>query len=167
MRAHKFSLVWFGESVEQLATIRGGYIGSEKLLGCTDQLLPVETEAVLATLKRLDGRRSKVVRKYFSDMRQALREMLRVLKPGCAAVVVVGTSHMRGLDVETHNCLAEIASVEGFELVGIAKRQLDRNRRLMPARFGVGSDSMIEQRIHEEYVIGLYKPVTSKPYVSY
>jgi hypothetical protein len=64
---------------------------------------------------------------------------------------------MRGLDVQTHICLADIASGEGFEVVGVAQRILDRNKRMMPARFGKKSDSMIEQRMHEEYVIGLLK----------
>jgi hypothetical protein len=43
-------------------------------------------------------------------------------------------------------------------VVGVAQRSLDRNKRMMPARFGKKTDSMIEQRMHEEYVIGLIKP---------
>jgi hypothetical protein len=84
--------------------------------------------------------------------------MQRVLRPDSAAVIVVGTSVMRGIDVQTHSCLADIADRLGFDVVGIAKRNLDRNKRMMPARFGKKSDSMIEQRMHEEYVIGLLKP---------
>jgi hypothetical protein len=41
----------------------------------------------------------------------------------------------------------------------------DRNKRLLPARFGKKTDSMIEQRMHEEYVIGLLKPDDSTPVV--
>jgi hypothetical protein len=29
---------------------------------------------------------------------------------------------------------------------------------MMPARFGKKTNSMIEQRLHEEYVLGLLKP---------
>ena len=65
---------------------------------------------------------------------------------------------MRGIDVETHYCLADIAAGLGFDVVGIAQRTLDRNKRMMPARFGKKTDSTIEQRMHEEYVIGLLKP---------
>jgi hypothetical protein len=65
---------------------------------------------------------------------------------------------MRGIDVQTHHCLADIASSSAFDVVGITQRTLDRNKRMMPARFGKKSDSMIEQRMHEEYVIGLLKP---------
>jgi len=65
---------------------------------------------------------------------------------------------MRGITVETQRYLADIAEECGFHRVGIAKRNLDRNRRMMPARFNKKSDSLIEQRMHEEYVIGLIKP---------
>jgi hypothetical protein len=44
-----------------------------------------------------------------------------------------------------------------FEVVGIAQRALDRNKRMMPARFRKSAESQIEQRMHEEYVIGLLK----------
>lgn len=65
---------------------------------------------------------------------------------------------MRGVDVQTHICLAEIGADIGFDVTGVVARQLDRNRRMMPARFGKKSDSMIEQRMHDEYVIGFFKP---------
>jgi hypothetical protein len=65
---------------------------------------------------------------------------------------------MRGVNVQTHDCLSDIAAALGFALVGVVHRMLDRNKRMMPARFGQKTDSMIEQRMHEEYVIGLLKP---------
>jgi predicted DsbA family dithiol-disulfide isomerase len=65
---------------------------------------------------------------------------------------------MRDIDVRTHDCLADIAAGVGFDVVGVARRVLDRNKRMMPARFGKKTDSMIEQRMHDEYVIGLLKP---------
>jgi hypothetical protein len=61
------------------------------------------------------------------------------------------------MDVQMHCCLADIAASLGFDVVGVVRRMLDRNKRMMPARFGKKTDSMIEQRVHEEYVIGLLK----------
>jgi hypothetical protein len=52
---------------------------------------------------------------------------------------------------------ALLAGELGFDVVGVVQRALDRNKRMMPARFGKKTDSMIEQRMHEEYVIGLLK----------
>ena len=45
----------------------------------------------------------------------------------------------------------------GFDLAGIGVRRLDRDKRMMPARWGTKRHSQIEERMHEEYVIGLVK----------
>ena len=156
MRAHKFSLVWFGSRIEELTRLRATYIGSERVADTNLAFLTHRPETVIRQLARKDPRKAKVLRKYFTDMSNAISEMYRVLRPNTAAIIVVGTSTMRGINVETHLCLADIAAEIGFQVVGVANRQLDRNRRMMPARFKK-SASMIEQRIHEEHVIGLLK----------
>ena len=108
-------------------------------------------------LAQLDKSKSEILSKYFAEMTVVLTEMYRVLRHDAAAVVVVGPSIMRGIDVQTHQCLADIAAALGFEVVGVVQRLLDRNKRMMPARLRK-TDAMIEQRMHEEYVIGLWKP---------
>ncbi|MBU1901946.1 site-specific DNA-methyltransferase, partial [Patescibacteria group bacterium] len=158
MRAHKFSLVWLGRTVPELTEFRGKYIGSEKTNGFRSAMLPKQAADVVAQLRRLDSRKSIILEKYFVEMRAVFVEMYRVLKADACSVVVVGCSTMRGLDVQTHQCLARIAQQSGFDVVGIARRQLDRNRRMMPARFGSNGTTGIEQRMHDEYVIGLIKP---------
>jgi len=65
---------------------------------------------------------------------------------------------LRGLDTQTHTCLARIGESIGFELAGIGVRQLDRNKRMMPARWNKQKDTQIESRMHEEYVIAFLKP---------
>jgi DNA modification methylase len=158
MRAHKFPLVWFGKSVINLTQLRTQYIGSEKINGVQYAELPEKTEGIIGQLEKHDRKKSSVLRKYFSEMKAVLAEMYRVLRKDSPAIVVVGPSIMRGIDVQTHHCLAEIAQETGFDVIGVVQRLLDRNKRLMPARFGKKTDSMIEQRMHEEYVIGLLKP---------
>jgi hypothetical protein len=158
MRAHKFPLVWLGESVVNLTELRARYIGSEKINGVQHAALPDKTESIIRQLQERDRKKSSVLRKYFTEMRAVLAEMYRVLRKDSPAIVVVGPSMMRGIDVQTHHCLAEIAQETGFSVVGVVQRSLDRNKRMMPARFGKKTDSMIEQRMHEEYVIGLLKP---------
>jgi hypothetical protein len=92
-------------------------------------------------------------------MTRCLAEMGRVLKPGKAAIVVVGSSTMRGMNTRTDVCLGEIGKQIGFELVSIAVRELDRDKRMMPTRRTHPSNhSQIEKRMHEEYVIGFLKP---------
>ena len=158
MRAHKFPLVWLGASVVNLTELRARYIGSEKINGAQYAALPDKTESIIQELEKQDRKKSSILQKYFTEMQAVLVEMYRVLRKDSPAIVVVGPSIMRGIDVQTHHCLAEIAQETGFDVIGVVQRSLDRNKRMMPARFGKTTDSMIEQRMHEEYVIGLLKP---------
>jgi DNA modification methylase len=158
MRAHKFSLVWLGESTSDLSELRSKYIGSERVGQYHTVAFPKRIEAIIDRLSTRDKSKAAILAKYYAEMRMVLSEMYRVLRSDAVAVVIVGTSIMRDIDVETHTCLADIANELDFDVVGVAKRALDRNKRMMPARFGKRSDSMIEQRMHEEYVIGLLKP---------
>lgn len=158
MRAHKFSLVWLGRSVAELSALRAQYVGAERTRADEQTPLPARTEGIVTRLAALDPGKARVLRKYYGEMGAVLAEMFRVLRPDACAVMVVGTSTMRGLDVRTHDCLAELAAAVGFDVVGVMRRALDRDKRMMPARFGKRGDSTIEQRMHEEYVIGLLKP---------
>ncbi|MBI3910439.1 MAG: hypothetical protein HY320_05830 [Armatimonadetes bacterium] len=158
VRAHKFSLVWLGEPLDHLARQRGCYIGAERLRDVDGDLPPLP-HAMVEQLAAPDPRRARVLRQYFLDMGRSLAEMFRVLRPGRAAVMVVGSSTMRGVDVQTPFCLAELAAAAGFERVGIAERRLDRDRRMLPARHpqAVGSGAGIERRMHREHVLGLFR----------
>jgi hypothetical protein len=158
MRAHKFSLVWLGQDITALGELRGQYIGAERTTGMNGDQLPEKVSHVVATVGASDAKKAKVLTKYFHDMKSAIEQMYRVLETGRACVIVVGNSTMRGVDVPTHDCLGWIAEDLGFELVEIAPRKLDRDRRMMPAGFLRNHNSQIESRMHEEYVIGLVKP---------
>ena len=114
-------------------------------------------ERIVSKVGRKDRNKGEVLRRYYTEMTGCLAEMFRVLKPGKGSVIVVGSSLMRGVDTETAECLADIGKNIGFELVGIAERRLDRNRRMMPARENGEKASQIEERMHEEFVIGFYK----------
>jgi DNA modification methylase len=162
MRAHKFSLVWLGKTVSDLSDLRARYIGSERVGGRPYVAFPDRPEVLIRQLAQQDEGKAAVLRKYFAEMKAVFVEMYRVLREDAPAILVVGTSIMRGIDVQTHWCLADIAAELGFDVVGVVQRILDRNKRMMPARFGKKTDSMIEQRMHEEYVIGLWKPDSSQ-----
>jgi DNA modification methylase len=151
MRANKFSLVWLGYSISDLGRMRGGYIGSEAAGSVKTGRLPAFTEDVLGQLRDKDGKKESVLRRYMLEIRSAVGEMYRVLAPGRYAILVVGTSTMRGIDVRTPYCLADIAEKDiGFDLIGIRSRSLDRDRRMMP--FAVGK-TQIEHRMGTEEVI--------------
>jgi len=158
MRAHKFSLVWFGWKIADLSRIRAKYVGHDAISGLRGEGLPSQCEETLIKLAERDERKSLVLRRYFEEMLAIIWEMRRVLKRGRPAVIVIGSSNLRGLDVETHKGIAAIGEKIGFALAEIGIRQLDRDKRMMPARWGRLRQSQIEERMHEEYVIGLVKP---------
>lgn len=158
MRAHKFSLIWLGFPISELSERRKAYIGGEAAQGFKFEELPGRTEALIQQIEAIDARRAVAVRRYYSEMTRVLRDSLRVLRPGKAALFVVGTSIIRGVDTETQHCLAEIGASVGFDVAGIGIRNLDRDRRMMPAGNQVDLKSQIQQRMHKEFVVGLCKP---------
>jgi DNA modification methylase len=162
MRAHKFSLVWFGFPVRDLAELRRRYIGGDSTSDVDLTPLPQLSSKIVRSLSRLDVKKGIVLHRYYSEMMQIFEEMIRVLKSDHAAVVVVGSSKMRGIDVETGTCLGEIAEAVGFDLVHVGERRLDRDRRMMPTRWHTNSSNGIESRMQTEFVLGLFKPKRSR-----
>ena len=157
MRAHKFSLVWLGWKIEALSNLRARYLGHDARGQRRWSNLPNQCEDTIRRLAQVDERKATALWRYFGEMYAVTAEMYRVLKPGKAAIVVVGSSTLRGVDVETHKGLAALGVDAGFQLAHIGVRRLDRDRRMMPARWGQTRASQIEHRMHEEYVIGLMK----------
>jgi SAM-dependent methyltransferase len=161
MRAHKFSLVWFGHPIGALGDRRRQYIGADATTQVAYEELPEHAGAIVEQVAHEDAKKALVLHRYYSEMMRAIREMHRVLKPGKAAILVVGNSTMRGIDTETDLCLAEIGQAVGFSEAIIGVRNLDRNRRMMPSGHVIDGDSQIQQRMHQEYVIGLLKASSS------
>lgn len=158
MRAHKFSLTWLGYSLSELRELRRRYIGSELASDSDDAALPEDARAAIARVAQHDARRASFIAKYLIEMRESVREMLRVLAPGRAAIVVVGPSSVRGVEVQTQDYLAEIGAEMGFRVVGVKERQLDRDRRMMPASSSNDKRTGIERRLHREFIIAFQKP---------
>jgi DNA modification methylase len=160
MRAHKFSLMWLGYVPKMLTTLRSKYIGAE--LRSPNNAFASETaNRVLQSLQQKDERRASVVAHYFRDMEVSLHEMHRVMVEGRAAILVVGSSTIRGIEIKAPTVLAELADFVGFRVIGVAKREIVRDSRMMPVSHNSERNG-IEARIHEEGVIGLIKPKTRK-----
>jgi len=157
MRAHKFTLVWWGYPVKTLSDLRREYIGGEALQGVALEPLPAEAQDAVARIAAADARKGRILHRYFSEMRRTLQEMARVLRPGGIAVLVVGDATMRGISTQTPQSLAAIGQQVGLEWVGTGIRHLDRDRRMMPARRASQTTSAIEQRMHREFVLGFLK----------
>ncbi len=156
MRAHKFSLYWLGQDYDYLADLRKRYIGAEVRKDLESFPHHIASRIVKSVSEK-DPRKAGILLRYFQDMEKAVSEMCRVLKPGKSAVIVVGSSTIRGIDILTHEVIGEIAQAVGFNLVGMAARNIDRDKRLMPMGFKTNGNG-IEARMNQEYVILLYKP---------
>lgn len=157
VRAHKFSLVWLGYTIPQLTHARRKYIGAEVRLEGATAVWSETAHSCLRAVGECDGKRSQVIARYFVDMQRSIQEMFRVLRPGRACIIVVGSSTVRGVNILTQYALAEIGEAVGFRLVGVKERQIDRDRRLMPVS-RVSHETGIEARMHREHVIALVKP---------
>ena len=157
MRAHKFSLVWLGYDINELSDIRSEYIGGESTSGYAFDKMPEQVQKKIADLREIDQKRAQVLHRYFTEMNKILWEMHRVLKPNTPAILVVGNSNLKGVNTELQKCLPEIGKQIGFEIPSIGVRNLDRNKRMMPAGFDIDNTSQIEKRMHLEYVIPFYK----------
>jgi DNA modification methylase len=158
MRAHKFSLIWFGYSIPLLSRLRRKYMGGERTKDYAMDALSDYSEGIVSRVTKKDAKKGNVLRRYYTEMSMCMSEMFRVLKPGKALIIVVGSALMRGIDTETAKCLGEIGKNTGFDLIDIGQRNLDRNRRMMPARNNREARSQIEERMHKEYVMGFLKP---------
>lgn len=157
MRAHKFSLVWFDHTISELKFTRKKYIGSDTLDKNELIDLPEYATKIVGKLSLINKSKGNALHRYYSEMLLSMKEMFRVLKRERACVLVVATSILNGIDVETHFCLSEIGKSIGFELIHIGNRNIPRDSRMLPTSHKK-SDSQIEARMHKEFIIGLWKP---------
>jgi hypothetical protein len=74
-----------------------------------------------------------VVARYFADMGESLAEMARVLRPGGHLVMKISDSHVRGIDVPTHDLLAGLAAESGLRLIDQFPDEI-RSRSLLTKR---------------------------------
>ncbi len=153
LRAHKFSLVWFGYSLENISEVRNDFIGNNSFKGKTFLPLPIRCMTVINKVQEVDRQKGMALHSYYTEMFLVIREMYRVIKPKKAVVIVVASSVIKGVDTLTHECLSDIGKEIGFNLIGINQRQLDRDKRMMPTRWKRDQTSQIETRMHEEHVI--------------
>ena len=157
MRAHKFSLVWFGMDVDSLTRLRSKYIGNDKVSNYNFKEIPPITTKIISKISNLDPQKGKALHRYYNEMACVLQEMQRVLKPGKVAIVVVGSSIMRGIDIETDKCLMEIGESSNLHSDGVGVRLIDRDKRMLPTSSRIRVNSQIENRMHEEFVLAFTK----------
>jgi SAM-dependent methyltransferase len=101
-----------------------------------DQVSPtnvVEADKVLAAIRSRNPVRAVIAATYINEMRTAICEMYRVLKPGGHIVLVAANNHISGTEFRTVDYLRTIAEECGLSLTACFIDGI-RSRGLMTKR---------------------------------
>ena len=158
-RTTKFELWWL-ELVEESAKALGKFdrqlVGTERVpYNEYAEITAVGNTTADVFLQRIfdvEPLRAGIVSKYFNDMRLALREIKRVLRPEGYCILVVGNNTVFKQVIPNNQILAEIAQKEGFELEAMLVDKI-RSRGLITKRHETSNI------IADEWIILLRKPV--------
>jgi len=157
-RTTKFELWWLGlieENAEALARFDKQLIGMERIP--YDEYVEVKpvgnatADALLQQIFDIEPLRAGIVSRYFNDMRLALREIERVLRPEGYCILVVGNNTIYKQIMPGNQILAEMAQSEGFELKAMLVDKI-RSRGLITKRHETAS------MIADEWIVLLQKP---------
>lgn len=138
IRASSLSLTWLRLcGASGLRQLEDHNIGREHFSTRDyEALIPTglkSADRTLTHLHRINPLRAHIAAKYLEEMRLAIREMRRILRPGRYAVLVVGAGHVCGKSFDTPRFLTEIAEEEGFVLRAHLIDKI-RSRALMTKR---------------------------------
>ena len=119
-RTHQLEIYWLGFESGSLQPLKKRHVGTEVVsskeysklhkTGCK------EADKAIAEIYATDPRRAYIATKYMWDMFANLREVYRVLRPGAAYVLVVGSNLIRGVKFETWRYLCSEAPKMGYEI---------------------------------------------------
>lgn len=161
-RAHRFAVAWLEDvldiTLDKYRELGKEYIGAERSSKRSYEdnvceLINNDTVGeIIANVENEDRTKSKLLLNYFENMKYALMEMKRVLKPGKWLVLVVCPSHIRKIEIPSHKVFIEIAKFfQGDHILqceNLIERTIDDRRRLLPyMREAFGN------RMRTEYVI--------------
>lgn len=157
-RAHFLAVGWMkkalGVSLNQYKSLASNYIGTErgksnlKLVEDIASTNSLSAASVIDELVGFDKRRAYLLSRYFGDMYHTFLEIDRVLRVGGKAVIVVCPSHIRKVQVPTHQIFKEMAASMGLEIINEYIRTINANRRVLPyVRESFGN------RMSTEYVL--------------
>jgi DNA modification methylase len=141
-RAHFLAVAWmqraFQLTVQEYKANAPNYIGSERgrlarNFEIDERLSEFDlAKSVVLALDEKSTRHAKLIQKYFVDMRQALSEMARVLGHRRHAIIVICPSHIRKVEVPTHDVFIEMGCTAGLELKKKYTRTINSRLRLLP-----------------------------------
>ena len=139
LRSTRLELFWLGLlDADEFRELDSKIIGTEKVYVKDYQTLHLTDVEILNTIIKKVFRKSKerayIMCNYFNEMKRALGEIHRVLKPGGYFILLIGNNEVEGIKVPSHRILTEIAIGLGFSLAYYPLVNEIKSRGLMTKR---------------------------------
>jgi len=161
-RGHFLAVAWMqnalGVSLEEYRASAPDYVGSER--GRWPKEFTVDrclegleiAPSVLEELSQQSETHAKRVQRYFVDMYRVFGMIRRVLKEKRHAIIVVCPSHIRKVDVPTHDVFTEIGRTNRLRLKYQYSRTICLGKRILPYM-----QEAFGRRMDTEYVLVFQK----------
>lgn len=158
MRCSKFTLVWMGYTIDELANIRTVSVGTER--GDREAAEQDDIHRIISGLKlspKLSSRDEAVLAHYIVDMRGAVSEATRVLSSKGRAIYVVGENTISGTFIPNAKIISAVAELSGLKTVSRKARHLPANRRYLPPPTARNAPDALGARMRREVILSFSK----------
>ncbi|GIV07202.1 MAG: DNA methyltransferase C1 [Fimbriimonadales bacterium] len=121
---HQLSVLWFGWATDQ-REFREQFIGRSN--GVAHPHIPHGSslaERIIGQIGETNPRKAREVALYFGEMRACFVEMRRVLRPNGSACIVIGNTHLCGVEVQNAQVFAEQLYNLGFRIERVILREI-------------------------------------------
>lgn len=153
-RCIKLESAWIGTTNDAaLKTVRNAQLGERvrRNREIQEDFVYSISRQYFAELEKIDEARFNTAVVFFDDMRRNLKSVFRALRPGGFYYIIVGNSRIRGVDVSTHQVIADIAVQLGYNWDKYFLYRIRDHRTSIPRGNRGG-------KIELEHVLGLMKP---------
>ena len=155
MRGHRMSLVWLGHRLEALRSIRSGSVGAQRVLALESRVIS-DLLAHLDGVGELGAKDRGILARFALNVHSLLARVVPMLKPSGRAVIVVGSSRVKGVELDNAGLVARAAGLVGLRQVATYEREIPANRRYLPPPGTADSD--FAARLGVESVTTFVKP---------
>jgi len=156
-RASKLSLVWMGNSVNEIKKLRSNNIGSEVMAREVKEKHIQRASKKIGFIEDLPNREKGFTFRYIIEMDKVMKEISRVSKKKSKTIMVVGNSTLKNVYISNSNAIIDLGINYGLKLVKQTEREIPDNKRYLPSPGHSGSGSELKSRMRNEVVIEFIK----------